>query len=316
MPHYNLFISYSSEDQNIIDFIESELNNHAQFQPLIIAKNREPLKPLSEKVIKGLTDAEVVIPVLTKRSINTQWINQEIGYATAIKRKMSPIVEREIINQLKGFIHNQVDIPYNYNSSIENIEGFKEVFRIMIKDLEEEYSPKYKENESAFTKGLAKIEEANKQRDLEQRKQSLLESEKGFKDFSNEIKIIEEEFNNKIKLLNDREIYPGISSTRNPVSFSLEGYGYTSTIEIHQPYINSTIGNSLFLGRFKERINLNGQDNKYEFISGIKYKFNYDSGLKPIWKREDGGKEELSTKEIIENCFSWFLDRVIEKNGR
>jgi TIR domain len=314
MAHYKLFISYSSEDQNIIDFIESELVSHDQFQPLIIARNREPLKPLSEKVIKGLTEAEIVIPVLTKKSINTQWINQEIGYATAINKKISPVVENEIINQLKGFIHNQVDIPYNYIGNVESIEGFKEAFRMLIKDLEEEYIQKQRKNESAFSKGLAKIQEGNKQKELEQKKQSLLESEKGFKDFSNEMKTIEEEFRSRVKLLNDTNVYPDIGSTRNPISFSLGKYGYVSTIEIHQPYINTTVGSFLSLGRFKGLIDANGPYNNYELISGIKYKFYYDNDLNPIWKRYDGIKEEISTKEIVESCFNWFLDRIIEKS--
>ena len=313
MTRFKLFISYSSEDQNLIDFIESELIEHNLFQALIIARKRESLKPLSEKVIIGLTEAEIIIPVLTENSLNTQWINQEIGYATAIKRKISPIVDKKIINKLKGFIHNQIDIPYNYIASKENINDFKEAFKMLIKDLEVEYSLKTKNETSEFLNLLNKVEEVNERKDFEQKKQKLIESEEGFIAFNEEIIKISNEFNKNLKLLNDQGIDPEVETERNPISYSIGKVGYISKIEIHQQFVNTSVGSSLFLGRFKGNIDANHVYNNCELIADIKYQFYYNNDLKPIWKRLNGN-EEITSEKIVENCFNWLMERILEKN--
>jgi hypothetical protein len=294
----------------MVDFIENELKYHAQFEPLIIARNREALKSLSEKIIIGIHESEVIIPVLTKKSINTQWINQEIGYAIAIKKKISPIVDKEIINRLKGFIHNQVDIPYNFIPDNENLDHFKETFKILIKDLEAELSVPQKKN--IFLEGLEKVQEANKKKTLELKKQSLAESDLGFKALISEIAKIENEFTNKINLLKEQKIYPEFGSKKHPISFFIGKVGYISKIEIHQPHISSTVGSYLSLERWKGYININNPYEEYEFIADIKYLFYYNDDLKPIWKRSIG-QEELSSEEIVENCFSWLIERILEK---
>ncbi|MEQ6118635.1 hypothetical protein [Reichenbachiella sp. MALMAid0571] len=59
----------------------------------------------------------------------------------ALKKNVKPIVERQIINTLKGFIHKQVDLPYSYEPQNENeIENtnFLKTFRDLISDLESE----------------------------------------------------------------------------------------------------------------------------------------------------------------------------------
>ena len=135
----SVFISYSNDDSNKVKIIEKELLKTAFFKPIIIANNREPLISLSDKVIKGLQESEIIIPILTKHSIHTQWINQEIGYATAdTKKKILPIVESDIFDKLKGFIHKQLDLPYSYLPSIDKkseLTNFKKCLKSLIDDL-------------------------------------------------------------------------------------------------------------------------------------------------------------------------------------
>lgn len=313
MARFKLFISYSANDQVIVDFIENHLSGHNLFEPLIIARNREALKPLSEKVINGLIESEIVIPVLTKNSIYTQWINQEIGFAKAINKKISPIVEKDIINELKGFIHNQVDVPYNYTSNREDINGFEETFKILLNDLEVEYNGKQKKKDNSFLKGLAKIDEINKQKEFERKLKERMSSDDGFKEFNDELLTIEREFSHKIHLLKEKEVYLGFKSERNPLSLSIGKEGYVSTIEIHQPYINSAINTTLYLSRFKGKIDVNSRDDKIELIASIKYQYYYNEDLEPIWKRIDT-TEEISSGDAVEKCFSWLLDRFLGKD--
>lgn len=106
----DIFISYSDNDKDKVDLIVKELKGNTKFKPLVIASNREALKPLAEKVADGIVKAKIIVPILTKNSITTQWINQEIGFATALNKKIIPIVEKDIIGILKGFIHREIDL--------------------------------------------------------------------------------------------------------------------------------------------------------------------------------------------------------------
>jgi type I site-specific restriction endonuclease len=122
-----------------------ELTNHEYFKPIRIASNKEPLKLISDKVIRGLHDSEIVIPILTSQSISTQWINQEIGFAQAKDKKIIPIVEKEVIDSLKGFIHKQADLSYSYNRNSrigQENKAFINCFRLLLADLEIEYNLK------------------------------------------------------------------------------------------------------------------------------------------------------------------------------
>ncbi|MBK7855382.1 MAG: hypothetical protein IPJ79_11200 [Bacteroidetes bacterium] len=44
-----IFISYSDFDKDKVDLIVSELEGNIKFAPLVIASNREALKPLAKK---------------------------------------------------------------------------------------------------------------------------------------------------------------------------------------------------------------------------------------------------------------------------
>lgn len=141
-----LFISYSDANKDKVELIRKEFNDHYLFEPLIVANRRAPNKALIEKVTEGISSAYRVIAILTQDSINTQWINQEIGYATAKGVKLIPIVEKIIMSDLKGFIHKENDLPYAFNTRIgistrDENKSFMYYFRLLIKDLEEELSP-------------------------------------------------------------------------------------------------------------------------------------------------------------------------------
>jgi hypothetical protein len=147
-----LFISYSHKNINKVNLIIKELKDHPKFKPLVVANNREPNKALVKKVTEGIKSAYRVIVILTKESKNEQWINQEIGYAIGKKTEVIPIIEQSLLKKdvLKGFIHNQNDCPYTYQTRTgllmrEENKLFMGQFRLLIKDLEEKIK-----NESVY----------------------------------------------------------------------------------------------------------------------------------------------------------------------
>src|SRR5687767_11563027 len=110
MSKKTIFISYSDQDNNKMRSLERVIKNGGQFTPTIIADNRQALVQLTEKVSSGILTCDYFIPIITRKSVATQWLNQEIGFAAATKRRIIPIVEYQLINKLKGFIHKQLDL--------------------------------------------------------------------------------------------------------------------------------------------------------------------------------------------------------------
>jgi len=137
-----LFISYSSEDNEKVEIIIKTLAYNSLFEPFIVSNTREPNKALVKKVTEGIDSAFCLISVLTSQSIKTQWINQEIGYAYCKNIPIIPIIERSILNDLKGIIHIQNDCPYTFETisefgDLEENKSFKVCFRNLIQDLED-----------------------------------------------------------------------------------------------------------------------------------------------------------------------------------
>jgi hypothetical protein len=152
-----LFISYANENSDKVKLITNELVDHPIFEPLVVANKREPNKALVKKVTEGIDSAYRIIPILSSQSFKTQWINQEIGYAIGKNVLIVPIVEKTILSVLKGFVHKQNDCPYTYTLKMglfrreENI-SFMNCFKVLIKDLEEEYKANRKKSTSEIVR--------------------------------------------------------------------------------------------------------------------------------------------------------------------
>ncbi|MCW7464040.1 TIR domain-containing protein [Leptospira limi] len=136
-----IFISYSDKDRKKISLIEKEFKDTPEIELIIIANNKSEMVTLTKKVTDGIKKAEYFIPILTKQSISEQWINQEIGYASAYKENINeslnilPIAEKSILNNLKGFIHKQFDISFTFegvetNARAESIRFKKTVIAL------------------------------------------------------------------------------------------------------------------------------------------------------------------------------------------
>ena len=178
----SIFISYASTDIDKVDLIIKEFENSPYFTPLVVAFNREPNKALVKKVTEGILNSFAVVPILSQESIRTQWINQEIGYSEAKNKIIRPIVEHEILNDLKGFIHKQNDLPYTYRSqnlsTIQKEESFLSAFRILMSDLETDYTEKMN-TETESKSGLTLLDEAKISEKIYKKQRQFHDSDEG-----------------------------------------------------------------------------------------------------------------------------------------
>jgi len=135
MEKIKIFVSFFSEDNDKKKILQDLIEKYENFTAVVVTRQQQPMIALTEKVKKGILSSKYFIPILTERSIITQWINQEIGFAVASNKIIRPVVEKIIIDRLKGFIHREVDLSFNYGSNnkkgIENRNFSQEVKKLL-----------------------------------------------------------------------------------------------------------------------------------------------------------------------------------------
>lgn len=96
MSEFRIFIAHSERDKQFIKKLCSRLckvglsNYYLAESP----DNFQPDKALAETVMNELNNkCQCVVGVMTARSINSPWVNQEIAYAYSAGRKLVMIVE-------------------------------------------------------------------------------------------------------------------------------------------------------------------------------------------------------------------------------
>ncbi|VXD14245.1 toll/interleukin-1 receptor domain-containing protein [Marinoscillum sp. 108] len=314
-----LFISYSDFDKEKIELIISELENHNTFEPLVIASNREALKPLVKKVTDGIESSFVIIPILTAKSISTQWINQEIGYSIAIKKSVKPIVEHQIIKSLKGFIHKQVDLPYSYESQdekeIENT-NFLKAFRDLVSDLESEEEPSGKqESKNPFDETLERVERLKTKRDFERKRQSFLESTEAVEKSEEEVLRMFDLIKQRLHQLREKGVNFGTEEDPNQPSFVFRSNGFSCSFYWVIAYSNSTSDAKLWVKYWKGHFTSNNQaifypGNEPQENKAQTFALDVDEDFNFIWRINTS---KLKTEEIVNDAFNWIFDRIGEK---
>lgn len=137
-----IFISYSDFNRKEMLRLQKAIQKSEYLIPIVVANKRQAMIPLAEKVAESIETCDIIIPIITKESLNNQWINQEIGYAKAKSKRIIPIIEKSIINSLKGFINKELDLSYNYESIRNNLkkerQNFRKCYKNLILDIESE----------------------------------------------------------------------------------------------------------------------------------------------------------------------------------
>jgi hypothetical protein len=125
---HKLFLSFSADNRPFVDELIRMLREQfaGRIDPRIVEFEHDPGQEFGHKVARTLRDCTWFLVLLTKESVHSQWVNQEIGYAECLRRigkitTFIPIVEREqdavsrqrTVIDTKGFVHRAHDsVPY------------------------------------------------------------------------------------------------------------------------------------------------------------------------------------------------------------
>jgi hypothetical protein len=139
MNKIKIFISYSIQDNDKMEFIKNLINESEKLEPIVVLQQKSNLSYNADKIIESLIKSTVFLPILTSNSINNQWVNQEIGFvfgSNSIKiENIKPIVEKKIMTKLKGFISANNDLNYRF----ENDKDFEIQATTLVSELKEKY---------------------------------------------------------------------------------------------------------------------------------------------------------------------------------
>jgi len=119
--------------------LRKRIDVHSSLTAIVVANERSASKLLTDKVKDGISDSAYVVCILTNKSIKNQWVNQEIGYATALGKPIRPIVMTGVLNKLKGFVHKQMDLPYSVKSTGVSVRAeavlFSKRAKVLVDDI-------------------------------------------------------------------------------------------------------------------------------------------------------------------------------------
>jgi len=252
-------------------------------------------------------------------SYKEQWINQEIGYSISEGKIIVPIVQKEIIKELKGFIHGEIDLPYTFSSGTRLIKTgnseFTKACKLLLSDIENETikSIKVEKKPEPFVDRAMRLKEI---RDRHLSKEALKSSPDILNKFNQivlkeiieniELKIeqIQKETGITfiIKTLKDKEL--GIILSAENYSVSL----YWATKNIR------SIKDSALIQKFWEGIipvfdrnQLAPSDRDKILMKGEKkYYPDLNDNLDLIWI----DKNQITSEQIVNNAIDWILKSI------
>lgn len=321
---HGIFISYSDFDKDKVELIVNELEGNTKFFPIVIASNREALKPLAQKVADGIIQAKIILPIMTQKSIQTQWINQEIGFATALSKKIMPIVESNLIDMLKGFIHKQIDLPYNFlpnTNKVQEHKDFVKQVRAILSDLERDFQSLITAEElpekSDFEKSLEQADKMNEELEFKSQRTIFLNSAEGVETAKNEVLDMYSDIEEKVTKLREKKFNLGFEKEVYEPSFILKCEGFSFSIAWQQQYTNSNEGALLYVRRWKGHLT---KDSTAFYFPGEEpqklsdTKFNFDRNKKNeiCWLNLTDNKQYSST-QIVDASLNWLVEQVAKK---
>lgn len=90
-----VFISYGREEQGIANQLRESLVK-AGLEVYMPEEEFQPSKTIMEQVTNAIDASGCVLGVLTEHSVNSPWVNQELGYAVASGKRTFLLVESTV----------------------------------------------------------------------------------------------------------------------------------------------------------------------------------------------------------------------------
>ena len=106
---FKVFVSYSTYDLAHVENLQQQLVGNPV--ELFVAEHSvSPSQDLAQSINTAIEECDLFVLVWSKNAQASPWVSQEIGKATALRKKILPLVLDEGM-QLPGFIQNLKYLP-------------------------------------------------------------------------------------------------------------------------------------------------------------------------------------------------------------
>ncbi|MDT7603604.1 MAG: hypothetical protein QOF61_1601, partial [Acidobacteriota bacterium] len=106
---YKVFISYSTKDLPIVDYVKRLLTD-TSIEVYVAEYSALPGVILDQHIINAIENCDLFILLWSRYSKASEWVPQEIGIATHAKRAIMPVVLEPNLD-LPGFIKKLKYLP-------------------------------------------------------------------------------------------------------------------------------------------------------------------------------------------------------------
>jgi len=107
---YNVFISYSSKNMNIVDWARSTLTQPGHIEVFAAEYSVLPSQPLNDVIENAIRTCDLFVLLWSHDARSSDYVPQEIGIAKGCNRTILPVVMEENV-PVPGFISNLKDLP-------------------------------------------------------------------------------------------------------------------------------------------------------------------------------------------------------------
>ncbi len=111
MP-YKVFISHSSRDQGLVISLANLLSKFG-VEVSVAEWYLAPGESIDTKVFREIDTSNCVVVLLTQEGVRSTWVQQEIGYALKIPKRIIPLVEKGTDIGDLGALQGKEYIEYN-----------------------------------------------------------------------------------------------------------------------------------------------------------------------------------------------------------
>lgn len=111
-----LFISYSNADRELAGNIKTHLQQEYGFNVFLAHDDIQPTREWEEEILSSLSSCDVFIPIITEHFYDSEWTDQETGFALgrdiliiSIKFGKNP---RGFLKKYQAYNHRNVESTY------------------------------------------------------------------------------------------------------------------------------------------------------------------------------------------------------------
>jgi hypothetical protein len=147
-----IFLSHNTQDRAWGEWLMRSTAAHG-IKPYLAEHDVQAGAVLAKKIESALDASAAVVVLITDKSVNSQYVHQEIGYARKAKKLIIPVVQSGITGEQLGMLQGLEYIPFDFDSPHE---GYRSL-TAALQDLAAKHAKRAPDPELVFAAALAAL---------------------------------------------------------------------------------------------------------------------------------------------------------------